>query len=197
MGLWTLAASWSGILRSYVLSCWRPPTSSCGLTLRCADGWHWFIWLKIPHSAPQTRVNYVSSSSAKLIPAQKPSSIMTTIVSLAYSLRKLWWHTHTAKRIDFPSLHSFLDDLYIQKNILTLKLLICYYPINIPAPADKIFCSSSRYSFYSLQRQVQEMNSLQSDFTKSLATADSSLLQTNIMLKLMEKSQEVETKLIL
>lgn len=41
------------------------------------------------------------------------------------------------------------------------------------------------------------MNSLQSDFTKSLATADASLLQTNIMLKLMGKSQEVETKLVL
>ncbi|XP_016022014.2 laminin subunit alpha-3 isoform X2 [Rousettus aegyptiacus] len=47
----------------------------------------------------------------------------------------------------------------------------------------------------SIKRQVQEMNSLQSDFTKSLATADSSLLQTNIMLKLMEKSQEEYKKI--
>ncbi|XP_024894457.1 laminin subunit alpha-3 isoform X3 [Pteropus alecto] len=47
----------------------------------------------------------------------------------------------------------------------------------------------------SIKRQVQEMNSLQSDFTKSLATADASLLQTNIMLKLMGKSQEEYKKI--
>ena len=41
------------------------------------------------------------------------------------------------------------------------------------------------------------MNSLQSDFTKSLATADSSLMQTNIVLQLMKKSHEVEAKLVL
>lgn len=41
------------------------------------------------------------------------------------------------------------------------------------------------------------MNSLQSDFSKYLTTADSSLLQTNTLLQLMGKSQEVETKLIL
>lgn len=46
-----------------------------------------------------------------------------------------------------------------------------------------------------IKRQVQEMNSLQSDFTKSLATADASLLQTNIVLKLMEKNQEAYEKL--
>lgn len=39
------------------------------------------------------------------------------------------------------------------------------------------------------------MNSLQSDFTKSLATADSSLLQTNVLLQLMEKSQQDYKKL--
>ncbi|KAK2509506.1 hypothetical protein MC885_005672 [Smutsia gigantea] len=42
----------------------------------------------------------------------------------------------------------------------------------------------------SIKRQVKEMNSLQSDFTKYLATANSSLLQINIMLQLMKKSQE-------
>lgn len=41
------------------------------------------------------------------------------------------------------------------------------------------------------------MNSLQSDFTKHLATADSSLLQTNVALELMSKSHEVEAKLFL
>nr|XP_019596793.1 PREDICTED: laminin subunit alpha-3 isoform X1 [Rhinolophus sinicus] len=46
-----------------------------------------------------------------------------------------------------------------------------------------------------IKRQVQEMNSLQSDFTKSLATADASLLQTNIVLQLMEKNQEAYEKL--
>lgn len=67
----------------------------------------------------------------------------------------------------------------------------------MPVPADIVFCSSSRCSFYSLQRQLKDMNSLQSDFTKSLATADASLQQTNVLLQLMEKSQEVETKLVL
>ncbi|XP_045705786.1 laminin subunit alpha-3 isoform X2 [Phyllostomus hastatus] len=47
----------------------------------------------------------------------------------------------------------------------------------------------------SLKRQVKDMNSLQSDFTKSLATADSSLQQTNVLLQLMEKSQEEYKKL--
>ncbi|KAM5304312.1 laminin subunit alpha-3 isoform 1-T1 [Glossophaga mutica] len=47
----------------------------------------------------------------------------------------------------------------------------------------------------SLKRRVKEMNSLQSDFTKSLATADSSLQQTNVLLQLMEKSQEEYKKL--
>ncbi|KAM7127014.1 laminin subunit alpha-3 isoform 1-T1 [Molossus nigricans] len=47
----------------------------------------------------------------------------------------------------------------------------------------------------SIKRQIKEMNSLQSDFTKSLATADSSLLQTNVLLQLMEKSQEDYKKL--
>lgn len=47
----------------------------------------------------------------------------------------------------------------------------------------------------SIKRQVKEMNSLQSDFTKSLATADSSLLQTNVLLQLMEKSQQDYKKL--
>ncbi|XP_074239777.1 laminin subunit alpha-3 isoform X2 [Saimiri boliviensis] len=41
-----------------------------------------------------------------------------------------------------------------------------------------------------IQRQMKEINSLQSDFTKYLATAESSLLQTNIALQLMEKSQK-------
>lgn len=47
----------------------------------------------------------------------------------------------------------------------------------------------------SIKRQIQEMNSLQSDFTKSLATADASLLQTNVVLQLMGKSQEEYKKL--
>lgn len=38
---------------------------------------------------------------------------------------------------------------------------------------------------------MKETSSLQSDFTKFLATADSSLLQTNIVLQQMEKSQKV------
>ncbi|XP_042095481.1 laminin subunit alpha-3 isoform X1 [Ovis aries] len=42
----------------------------------------------------------------------------------------------------------------------------------------------------SLKRQVKEMNSLQTDFTKRLATADSSLMQTNNVLQLMKKSHE-------
>ncbi|XP_037662307.1 laminin subunit alpha-3 isoform X2 [Choloepus didactylus] len=46
-----------------------------------------------------------------------------------------------------------------------------------------------------IKRQVKETNSLQSDFTKYLTTADSSLLQTNIVLQLMEKSQEEYEKL--
>ncbi|XP_021568496.1 laminin subunit alpha-3, partial [Carlito syrichta] len=41
-----------------------------------------------------------------------------------------------------------------------------------------------------IQRQVKEINSLQSDFTKYLSTADLSLLQTNAVLQLMEKSQK-------
>lgn len=40
------------------------------------------------------------------------------------------------------------------------------------------------------------MNSLQSEFTKSLAEADASLLQTNVLLQLMEKSQEVRQLLL-
>ncbi|XP_059977879.1 laminin subunit alpha-3 isoform X2 [Lagenorhynchus albirostris] len=47
----------------------------------------------------------------------------------------------------------------------------------------------------SIKRQVKEMNSLQSDFTKHLATADSSLLQTNVALELMSKSHEEYEKL--
>uniref|UniRef100_A0A2K6PNI1 Laminin subunit alpha-3 n=1 Tax=Rhinopithecus roxellana TaxID=61622 RepID=A0A2K6PNI1_RHIRO len=46
-----------------------------------------------------------------------------------------------------------------------------------------------------IQRQVKEINSLQSDFTKYLTSADSSLLQTNIALQLMEKSQKEYEKL--
>lgn len=45
--------------------------------------------------------------------------------------------------------------------------------------------------FYSLQRQMREMNSLRNDFAKYLATADSSLLQTNSLLQQMDKSQKV------
>ncbi|XP_054579702.1 laminin subunit alpha-3 isoform X4 [Eptesicus fuscus] len=48
----------------------------------------------------------------------------------------------------------------------------------------------SERALESIQRQVREMNALQSEFTKSLAAADSSLLQTNVLLQLMEKSQE-------
>lgn len=51
--------------------------------------------------------------------------------------------------------------------------------------------------FFFLQRQVKEINSLQSDFTKYLTSADSSLLQTNIALQLMEKSQKVEETVVL
>ena len=65
----------------------------------------------------------------------------------------------------------------------------------MPVPSDNIACSSQ--FFLPLQRQVKEMNSLQSDFTKRLATADSSLMQTNIVLQLMKKSHEVEAKLVL
>ncbi|XP_023597830.1 laminin subunit alpha-3 isoform X2 [Trichechus manatus latirostris] len=46
-----------------------------------------------------------------------------------------------------------------------------------------------------IKRQVKEINSLQSDFTKYLTTADASLLQTNIVLKLTEKSQKDYEKL--
>ncbi|XP_012657470.1 laminin subunit alpha-3 [Otolemur garnettii] len=46
-----------------------------------------------------------------------------------------------------------------------------------------------------IQRQVKEINSLQSDFTKYLTTADSSLLQTNVLLQLLEKSQKDYEKL--
>ncbi|XP_030666503.1 laminin subunit alpha-3 isoform X2 [Nomascus leucogenys] len=46
-----------------------------------------------------------------------------------------------------------------------------------------------------IQRQVKEINSLQSDFTKYLTNADSSLLQTNIALQLLEKSQKEYEKL--
>ncbi|KAM6218699.1 laminin subunit alpha-3 [Rhynchocyon petersi] len=41
-----------------------------------------------------------------------------------------------------------------------------------------------------IKRQVKEISSLQSDFTKYLTTADALLLQTNNMLQLMKKSQE-------
>ncbi|XP_022442545.1 laminin subunit alpha-3 isoform X4 [Delphinapterus leucas] len=47
----------------------------------------------------------------------------------------------------------------------------------------------------SIKRQVKEMNSLQSDFSKHLATADSSLLQSNVALELMSKSLEEYEKL--
>nr|XP_025742630.1 laminin subunit alpha-3-like [Callorhinus ursinus] len=47
----------------------------------------------------------------------------------------------------------------------------------------------------SIKMQVQEMNSLQSDFSKYLATADSSLLQTNMLLQRIGKSQEEYEKL--
>ncbi|XP_012581235.1 PREDICTED: laminin subunit alpha-3 [Condylura cristata] len=46
-----------------------------------------------------------------------------------------------------------------------------------------------------IKRQVKEMNSLQSDFTKYLNTADSALLQTSATLQLMGKSQEEYEKL--
>lgn len=39
---------------------------------------------------------------------------------------------------------------------------------------------------------MKEMNSLKNDFTKYLATADSSLLLTNNLLQQMDKSQKVE-----
>jgi laminin alpha 3/5 len=38
---------------------------------------------------------------------------------------------------------------------------------------------------------VKEIDSLQSEFTKYLTTADSSLLQMNNVLQLMDKSQKV------
>uniref|UniRef100_A0A8C8TSB6 Laminin subunit alpha-3 n=1 Tax=Peromyscus maniculatus bairdii TaxID=230844 RepID=A0A8C8TSB6_PERMB len=41
-----------------------------------------------------------------------------------------------------------------------------------------------------IQRQMKEMNSLKNDFTKYLATADSSLLLTNNLLQQMDKSQK-------
>lgn len=41
-----------------------------------------------------------------------------------------------------------------------------------------------------IQRQMKEMDSLKNDFTKYLATADSSLLQTNNLLQQMDKSQK-------
>ncbi|XP_075825391.1 laminin subunit alpha-3 isoform X3 [Microtus pennsylvanicus] len=41
-----------------------------------------------------------------------------------------------------------------------------------------------------IQRQMREMNSLKNDFAKYLATADSSLLQTNRLLQQMDKSQK-------
>ncbi|KAH0517395.1 Laminin subunit alpha-3 [Microtus ochrogaster] len=41
-----------------------------------------------------------------------------------------------------------------------------------------------------IQRQMREMNSLKKDFAKYLATADSSLLQTNSLLQQMDKSQK-------
>ncbi|XP_052011467.1 laminin subunit alpha-3 isoform X2 [Apodemus sylvaticus] len=41
-----------------------------------------------------------------------------------------------------------------------------------------------------IQRQTKEMDSLKKDFTKYLATADSSLLQTNNLLQQMDKSQK-------
>ncbi|XP_010585108.1 laminin subunit alpha-3 isoform X2 [Loxodonta africana] len=46
-----------------------------------------------------------------------------------------------------------------------------------------------------IKRQVKEIKSLQGDFTKYLSTAGASLLQTNVVLKLMEKSQEDYEKL--
>ncbi|XP_008574866.1 PREDICTED: laminin subunit alpha-3 [Galeopterus variegatus] len=46
-----------------------------------------------------------------------------------------------------------------------------------------------------IKRQVKEINSLQSDFTKYLTTADASLLQTDNVLQLMEKSQKEYEKL--
>uniref|UniRef100_A0A2K6FCC1 Laminin subunit alpha 3 n=1 Tax=Propithecus coquereli TaxID=379532 RepID=A0A2K6FCC1_PROCO len=46
-----------------------------------------------------------------------------------------------------------------------------------------------------IQRQMKEVNSLQSDFTKYLTTADASLLQINVVLQLMEKSQKEYEKL--
>uniref|UniRef100_G3T1I4 Laminin subunit alpha 3 n=1 Tax=Loxodonta africana TaxID=9785 RepID=G3T1I4_LOXAF len=45
-----------------------------------------------------------------------------------------------------------------------------------------------------IKRQVKEIKSLQGDFTKYLSTAGASLLQTNVVLKLMEKSQEKKKK---
>ena len=63
-------------------------------------------------------------------------------------------------------------------------------------PSDNVSCVSSRYSF-SLQKQVKEMKSLQSDFTKHLTTAEASLMQTNTVLQLMRKIHEVEAKLVL
>ncbi|EPY78192.1 hypothetical protein CB1_001112006 [Camelus ferus] len=48
----------------------------------------------------------------------------------------------------------------------------------------------------SIKRQVKEMNSLQSDFAKHLATADSSLLQANVVLQLMRRSHEEYEKLV-
>ncbi|XP_076991904.1 laminin subunit alpha-3 isoform X2 [Tamandua tetradactyla] len=50
-------------------------------------------------------------------------------------------------------------------------------------------------SLETIKRQVKEINALQSDFTKYLTTADSSLLQTKLVLQLMEKSQEGYEKL--
>uniref|UniRef100_A0A8C5NVV6 Laminin subunit alpha-3 n=1 Tax=Jaculus jaculus TaxID=51337 RepID=A0A8C5NVV6_JACJA len=46
-----------------------------------------------------------------------------------------------------------------------------------------------------IQRQVKEMTSLKSDFTKYLTTADSSLLQTNNVLQLLDSNQKEYEKL--
>nr|KAF6358406.1 laminin subunit alpha 3 [Pipistrellus kuhlii] len=48
----------------------------------------------------------------------------------------------------------------------------------------------SERALVSIQRQVRDMDALQNTFTKSLAAADASLLQTNVLLQLMEKSQK-------
>lgn len=85
---------------------------------------------------------------------------------------------------------SLWDETVLSQGTFWWKLLLRWSPGARLHPLPIESALPPTPSFFS-QRQVRDMDALQNTFTTSLAAADASLLQTNVLLQLMEKSQEV------